>query len=114
MIAIAGLLNVLLVPLLLVATFLRARYDYIRLASVPRVDIRDLQARGLLAKATFCGWVRDGLTICCRSRRCSCCPRAVREQHDRLMRLSGVYRAGAPSYGGGPSSMQQMPVAATV
>ena len=106
--ALIAVLKVLLIPTILAGCFLRARWDYIKLAAVPRVDIRDLQvrhclalslhclslsfhcllprfcclqARGILPKATFCGWLRDGV-LCCNWP-CQFCCRCCRDEHDR-------------------------------
>ena len=43
--------GVLLVPVLLAGCFLRARWDYVKLAGVPRVDVRTLQVKHCLSAA---------------------------------------------------------------
>ena len=97
-----GCIKLLGIPTVMVCMFLRARWDYVKLAAVPRVDIRDLQARGVIPRATLKGWLMDGL-LCCNWP-CQFCCKRCREENDRLMRLSMVYRAQASGAGGAPAA----------
>ena len=72
-----------------------ARAD-VKLAAVPRVDVRDLQARGVLPRAS-CRSASCLLGLLRCSYPCRACCGRCRDERDRLLRLSGVYRAAAQS-----------------
>jgi hypothetical protein len=76
------------------ASFVFARYEFIKLAAVPRVDVRTLQRSGVLPRATFGDWLFHSF-FCCNWPYEWCCDSCF-DRRDRGMRLSFIQRAASP------------------